>query len=99
MRHRPETHSGICLRRFFWSPTLRRSPIDSGEMDRYDTSRLCETDPHRLVEAMDAALAGYLDAKAAMEMAAVDLLARGLGIPVHQYLGGGSREIRFRRLA
>ncbi len=44
--------------------------------------------PHRLVQAMDAALAGHLDAKAAIEMAAVDLLARRLGIPVHQYLGG-----------
>ena len=44
--------------------------------------------PHRLVAAMDAALPGFLDAKAAIEMAAVDLLARRLGIPVHQYLGG-----------
>lgn len=43
---------------------------------------------HRLVAAMDAALGGYLDAKAAIEMACVDLLARRLGIPVHQYLGG-----------
>ncbi len=52
--------------------------------------------PHRLVDAMDAALAGYLDAKAAMEMAAVDLLARRLGIPVHQYLGGAVVEqLRF----
>jgi L-alanine-DL-glutamate epimerase-like enolase superfamily enzyme len=44
--------------------------------------------PHRLVASMDAALPGFLDAKAAIEMAAVDLLARRLGIPVHQYLGG-----------
>jgi L-alanine-DL-glutamate epimerase-like enolase superfamily enzyme len=44
--------------------------------------------PHRLVQAMDQALPGYLDAKAAMEMACVDLLSRRLGIPVHQYLGG-----------
>jgi L-alanine-DL-glutamate epimerase-like enolase superfamily enzyme len=44
--------------------------------------------PHRVAEAMDAALEGFLDAKAAIEMACVDLTARRLGIPVHQYLGG-----------
>jgi muconate cycloisomerase len=44
--------------------------------------------PHRVVEAMDAALPNFLDAKAAIEMACVDLTARRLGIPVHQYLGG-----------
>ena len=43
---------------------------------------------HRLLQRMDERLAGYLDAKAAIEMACVDLLARRLGIPVHQYLGG-----------
>ncbi len=52
--------------------------------------------PHRVVEAMDAALAGYLDAKAAIEMACVDLTARRLGIAVHQYLGGAVVErVRF----
>ncbi len=52
--------------------------------------------PHRLVQAMDAALAGHLDAKAAIEMAAIDMLARRLGIPVHQYLGGAVVErVRF----
>lgn len=44
--------------------------------------------PHLLMRAMDEVLAGYLDAKAAIEMACVDMLARRLGIPVHQYLGG-----------
>lgn len=44
--------------------------------------------PHRATETMDAALAGYLDAKAAIEMACVDLTARRLGIAVHTYLGG-----------
>jgi muconate cycloisomerase len=48
--------------------------------------------PHRLAEAMDAALEGYLDAKAAIEMAAIDLTARRLGIPVHAYLGGALVE-------
>ena len=52
--------------------------------------------PHRIVEAMDAALAGFLDAKAAIEMACVDLTARRLGIAVHQYLGGALvGEVRF----
>ncbi len=44
--------------------------------------------PHRVVEKMDAVLEGFLDAKAAIEMACVDLTARRHGIPVHQYLGG-----------
>lgn len=43
---------------------------------------------HRLLQRMDERLDGYLDAKAAIEMACVDLLARRLGTPVHQYLGG-----------
>jgi L-alanine-DL-glutamate epimerase-like enolase superfamily enzyme len=52
--------------------------------------------PHRLVQAMDAVRPGYLDAKAAIEMACVDLLARRLGIPVHQYLGGAMVDtVRF----
>jgi L-alanine-DL-glutamate epimerase-like enolase superfamily enzyme len=44
--------------------------------------------PHWVVETMDRALPGFLDAKAAVEMACIDLTARRLGIPVHQYLGG-----------
>ena len=52
--------------------------------------------PHRLVQAMDEALPGFLDAKAAIEMACIDLLARRLGIPVHQYLGGAVADsVRF----
>ncbi|MDB5744738.1 MAG: hypothetical protein JWR68_3053 [Polaromonas sp.] len=52
--------------------------------------------PHQLVARMDAALPGYLDAKAAIEMACVDLLARRLGIPVYQYLGGAMvSSVRF----
>jgi muconate cycloisomerase len=52
--------------------------------------------PHILVREMDQALAGYLDAKAAIEMACIDMLARRLGIPVHQYLGGAvTRQLRF----
>lgn len=52
--------------------------------------------PHQLVARMDATLSGYLDAKAAIEMACVDLLSRRLGIPVHQYLGGAMvSSVRF----
>lgn len=52
--------------------------------------------PHRVVEAMDATLEGYLDAKAAIEMACVDLTARRLRIAVHEYLGGAVVErVRF----
>jgi len=46
------------------------------------------SNPHRVIESMKAALAGYLDAKAAIEMACVDLTARRLGVAVHTYLGG-----------
>jgi muconate cycloisomerase len=52
--------------------------------------------PHVVVRAMDEAMDGYLDAKAAIEMACVDMLSRHLGIPVHQYLGGAlASELRF----
>jgi len=44
--------------------------------------------PHRVLAAMDAALPGYLDAKAAIEMACVDLTARRAGMAVHRFLGG-----------
>lgn len=44
--------------------------------------------PQRVLEAMDAALPGYLDAKAAIEMACVDLATRRVGISVARYLGG-----------
>jgi muconate cycloisomerase len=44
--------------------------------------------PHRVVHAMNRALPGFLDAKAAIEMACVDLTSRRLGIAVHRYLGG-----------
>ncbi|HEY4374106.1 MAG TPA: mandelate racemase/muconate lactonizing enzyme family protein [Burkholderiales bacterium] len=51
---------------------------------------------HRLLAAMDKALSGFLDAKAAVEMAAVDMLARHVGLPVHQFLGGAVTEsLRF----
>ncbi len=43
---------------------------------------------HRVSEAMDIALPHFLEAKAAIEMACVDLTARQLGTAVHQYLGG-----------
>jgi muconate cycloisomerase len=41
---------------------------------------------------LDAALGGFLDAKAAIEMACVDLTARALGIPVYTYLGGAAKK-------
>ena len=47
---------------------------------------------HALNARLDAATPGFLDAKAAIEMACVDLTARALGVPVHAYLGGAVRE-------
>lgn len=43
---------------------------------------------HRLLARMNESLTAFLDAKAAIEMACVDLTSRRLGIPVHTYLGG-----------
>ena len=47
---------------------------------------------HALNARLDAAMPGFLDAKAAIEMACVDLTARVLGIPVYTYLGGAVKE-------
>jgi muconate cycloisomerase len=47
---------------------------------------------HVLNARLDAAIPGFLDAKAAIEMACVDLTARALGLPVHAYLGGAVKE-------
>ena len=47
---------------------------------------------HALNSRLDATLDGFLDAKAAIEMACVDLTARALGIPVYTYLGGAAKE-------
>src|SRR5205823_1357814 len=47
---------------------------------------------HVLNARLDAAAPGFLDAKAAIEMACVDLTARALGVPVHAYLGGAVKE-------
>jgi len=47
---------------------------------------------HVLNARLDASTAGFLDAKAAIEMACVDLTARALGVPVHTYLGGAAKE-------
>jgi muconate cycloisomerase len=51
---------------------------------------------HRILAIMDSVVPGFLEAKAAMEMACVDLLTRSLGIPVHQFLGGAVvDQVRF----
>jgi muconate cycloisomerase len=47
---------------------------------------------HRVLEKIDPAVAEFLDAKAAIEMACVDLAARLAGVPVHAYLGGAVKE-------
>jgi muconate cycloisomerase len=57
--------------------------------------RLIGMDPvnvHAVLAAIEAAVKGYLDSKAAIEMACVDLAARVAGMPVHAYLGGAVKE-------
>ena len=50
------------------------------------------TNIHRVLQKVDPAVDGYLDAKAAIEMACVDLTARACGVAVHTYLGGAVKE-------
>ncbi len=45
------------------------------------------TQPRELVGAMDGLLAGNPSAKAALDVAAFDLVAKGQGVPLHEYLG------------
>ena len=47
---------------------------------------------HRVLERIEPAIAEFLDAKAAIEMACVDLAARAARMPVHAYLGGAVKD-------
>src|SRR3989454_7442139 len=47
---------------------------------------------HKALAAMDAALDGAFEAKAALEMALWDLKGRALGVPVHSLLGGRVKD-------
>ena len=50
------------------------------------------TNVHAVLAKIEPAVKGFLDSKAAIEMACVDLAARIAGLPVHAYLGGAVRE-------
>lgn len=50
------------------------------------------TNVHAILLKINAALEGHLDAKAAIEMACVDLAARSFGVTVHAYLGGAIKD-------
>lgn len=50
------------------------------------------TNVHRVLEKINPAVEGYYDAKAAIEMACVDLSARVAGMPVYTYLGGAEKD-------
>ena len=47
---------------------------------------------HRVLQKIEPAVEGFHDAKAAIEMACVDLTARVCGVPVHTYLGGAVKD-------
>ena len=47
---------------------------------------------HGILAKLDACMDGFLDAKAAIEMACVDLASRVYGVPVSTYLGGAVRD-------
>jgi len=50
------------------------------------------TNVHRILEKIEPAVPGFLDSKAAIEMACVDLAARAAGMPVYTYLGGAVKD-------
>jgi L-alanine-DL-glutamate epimerase-like enolase superfamily enzyme len=50
------------------------------------------TNVHRVLQKIEPAINGYFDAKAAIEMACVDLTARVCGVPVYTYLGGAVKD-------
>ncbi|MBI2295736.1 MAG: hypothetical protein HYU76_06825 [Betaproteobacteria bacterium] len=50
------------------------------------------TNVHGVLAKIEPAVKGFLDSKAAIEMACVDLAARLGGMPVHAYLGGAVKE-------
>ena len=50
------------------------------------------TNVHQILATIEPAVDGFLDAKAAIEMACVDLAARVAGLPVHAYLGGAVKD-------
>jgi muconate cycloisomerase len=57
--------------------------------------RLIGMDPtniHAVLARLEPAVAGFLDSKAALEMACVDLAARAAGMAVHTYLGGALKQ-------
>jgi L-alanine-DL-glutamate epimerase-like enolase superfamily enzyme len=50
------------------------------------------TNVHAVLAKIEPAVKGFLDSKAAVEMACVDLAARVARMPVHTYLGGAVRD-------
>src|SRR5688572_4240641 len=56
------------------------------------TVGLDPTNIHRVLQKIEPAVEGFLDAKAAIEMACVDLTARACGVAVHTYLGGAVKD-------
>ena len=50
------------------------------------------TNVHSVLAKLESAVKGFLDSKAAIDMACVDLSARVAGMPVHTYLGGAVRD-------
>src|SRR5688572_8868584 len=47
---------------------------------------------HAVLGRIEPAVKGFLDSKAAIEMACVDIAARAAGMPVHAYLGGAVKD-------
>ena len=50
------------------------------------------TNVHAVLGRIEPAVKGFLDSKAAIEMACVDIAARAAGMPVHAYLGGAVKD-------
>jgi muconate cycloisomerase len=50
------------------------------------------TNVHAILARIEPAVKGFLDSKAAIEMACVDIAARAAGMAVHAYLGGAMKD-------
>ncbi|HWN91843.1 MAG TPA: hypothetical protein VNQ15_10540, partial [Verrucomicrobiae bacterium] len=71
------------------------SAIDIHDAVARLTPALIGADPfnlHRALALMDRGIAEGFEAKAAVEMAMLDLQGRALGVPVHVLLGGAARD-------
>ncbi len=78
-----------------WAPFGNTADTTAAALDGPLRAALMGADPSQIIgltAAMDHALAGHLEAKAAVEMALWDIAGKRAGLPLHALLGGAVRE-------